>query len=106
YDLLDAGIKVPLMGASGKESNASALGVMRTYARLPGEGFQYEAWIEAVRVGRTFVSNGPVLLLTVNDHDPGAVVSLEEPGETVHVHAEVKSLAPCEHLELLVNGKV
>ncbi len=50
YDLLKAGLKVPLLGSSGKESNASAVGVMRTYAALEaGEGFAYPAWIEAVR---------------------------------------------------------
>src|SRR5262249_16344678 len=34
YDLLNCGFRVPLVGASGKDSNAHALGTMRTYARL------------------------------------------------------------------------
>jgi hypothetical protein len=107
YDLLNAGIKVPLMGSSGKESNASALGVMRTYARLqPGEEFCYQTWIEAVRGGRTFVSNGPVLLLAVDNHDPGADIHLEKPGTSIHVRAEVLSQAPVRALEILVNGEV
>jgi hypothetical protein len=107
YDLLNAGIEVPLIGSSGKESNASALGVMRTYARLrPDEELSYQAWIEAVRGGRTFVTNGPVLLLAVDNHDPGASIHLDKPGATIHVHAEALSQAPLQALEILMNGQV
>ncbi|HWY88141.1 MAG TPA: hypothetical protein VNX28_15525, partial [Gemmataceae bacterium] len=68
YDLLEVGMRVPLVGSSAKNSNANCLGAMRTFGRLlPGEEFHYRTWIEAVRGGRTFVSNGPVLLLTVNN---------------------------------------
>jgi hypothetical protein len=107
YDLLDAGLKVPLVGSSGKESNAGALGVMRTYARLqPGEDFGYRTWIEAVRAGRTFVTNGPLLLVTVNDQDPGSSLTLDKPGTPLRVRAEVKSQVPFDALEVLVNGAV
>ena len=107
YDLLNAGLAIPLMGSSGKESNASALGVMRTYARLqPGEEFSYKNWIEAVRAGRTFVSNGPLLLLSVNGNDPGAKLNLEKPGDKLHVRVEVHSRVPFERLEIVLNGAV
>ena len=107
YDLLEAGIQVPLIGSSGKESNASALGVMRTYARLqPGQEFSYKNWIEAVRAGRTFITNGPALLLSVNNQDPGALLDLDRPGETVHIRAEALCLLAFQSLEILVNGVV
>jgi hypothetical protein len=107
YAFLNAGLKLPLMGSSGKESNASTMGVMRTYAKLkPGEDFQYKTWIEAVRAGRTFVSNGPILFLRVNDQDPGAIIRPEKPSETVRVQAEVQSDLPVQSVEILLNGKV
>ncbi len=107
YAFLNAGLKLPLMGSGGKESNASALGVMRTYAKLrPDEEFQYKTWIEAVRAGRTFVSNGPILFLRVNDHDPGATIHLEKLDATVRVQAEAQSQLPIQSLEILMNGKV
>lgn len=105
YKLLNSGIAVPLVGASGKDSNTVALGSMRTYARLQGqEAFTYKAWIEAVRTGRTFVTNGPLLCFTANGHDPGATVSLEAAGQSVRVLAEARSIVPFEQLEILLNG--
>jgi hypothetical protein len=106
YDLL-AGITVPLIGSSGKESNASALGVMRTYAHLqPGQELNYQNWIEAVRSGRSFITNGPILLLTVNDQEPGGVLRLHKPGEAVRVRADILNPTTDQTLEILVNGTV
>jgi hypothetical protein len=58
YRLWDAGYRLALVGASGKDSNRIAVGRTRTYARLEGE-----TWVEAVRGGRTFVTDGPLLNL-------------------------------------------
>jgi hypothetical protein len=107
YRLLACGQRLPLMGASGKDSNSVALGSVRTYARLePGQEFSYGAWIEAVRAGRTFVTDGPLLALTVNGHDPGSVLSLPNEGQTVRVQAEAQSVTAFDRLEVLYNGAV
>ena len=82
YRLLNCGLKLPLVGASAKESNRTPLGAMRTY--VPPDG----NWVEAVRGGRTVVSNGPLLAMTVAD-----TVSVVCP-------------TPCEKLELIANGQV
>jgi hypothetical protein len=106
YNVLDAGIRVPLIGSSGKESNASALGVMRTYARYQaGKTLEYKPWIEAVRAGRTFVTNGPLLHFTANDQDPGDVLEINKSRTPVHVRAEVYSQAPFDSLQILLNGQ-
>ena len=47
-----------------------------------------------------------MLFLDVNNQEPGAVIPLEKPEETVRVRAEVKSQHPIEYLELLINGQV
>ncbi|MCS6851101.1 MAG: CehA/McbA family metallohydrolase [Gemmataceae bacterium] len=107
YRFLNAGLRVPLVGGSGKVSNAMRLGTPRTYARLAhGEPFTYRHWIEAVRAGRTVVTNGPWLDFSVNGLDPGAVIDLPHAGATVRVHAQAKSLAPLERLELVRDGIV
>src|SRR5262249_38259807 len=73
YGLLNCGFHVPLVAGSGKDSNRFVLGGMRTYARLqPLEEFTYKNWIEAIRAGRIFITNGPLLSFTVNGADPGA----------------------------------
>lgn len=107
YRLLACGLRLPLAGASGKDCNAVALGAVRAYARLePDQEFSYGAWIEALRAGRTFVTDGPFLSLSVDEHGPGSVLSVPEEGRTVRVRAEARSATPFERLELLHNGAV
>ena len=89
YRIWNAGFLIPLVGGSGKESNRTPLGAMRTYARV---GDQVSpSWIEAVRAGQTFITNGPLMLLSI---DAGIA------------KASVESSVPFEKLELIHNGKV
>ena len=88
YRLWNAGFPVPLVGGSGKDSNRTALGAMRTYAYSSPDK---PGWIEAVRAGQTFITNGPLLKLSVE-------------GETAT--ATVESTLPFEKLELIGNGRV
>jgi hypothetical protein len=107
YPFLQCGSRVPLAGASAKSSNADLLGSWRTYARLqPDEPFTHQTWIEALRAGRTFVTNGPILSFTVDERDPGSVIDLPSLDQPVQIAAEVRSLVPVESLELIVNGQV
>jgi hypothetical protein len=106
-ELLNIGLQVPLTAGSGKRSNRDLLGSPRTYARLqPGQELTYKNWIEAVRAGRTFVTNGPLLSFTVNDQDPGAVLDLPCSPTSVRVRAQARSLIPFTRLEVVYNGAV
>jgi hypothetical protein len=105
--LLDAGIMVTLVGASGKNSNGRALGVLRTYARLgPGEPLTLKGWIEAVRAGRSFVTNGPLVSLEVDGVGPSVVPLDREPGASFRLQAEARSWLAFDELVVLNNGKV
>jgi hypothetical protein len=107
YRLLACGQRLPLVGSSGKDRNTVALGAVRTYARLePEQEFSYGAWIEAVRAGRTFVTDGPLLSLAVDGHGIGSVLALPVGGKTVRVCAEARSAMPLGRLEVLRNGEV
>jgi hypothetical protein len=108
YDLLNAGLHVPLVAGSGKNSNTSRLGTPRTYARLPAaSALTYPSWIEAVRMGRTFVAEVPSLLdVSVNDQGPGAVLDLPPTASSVHVRALSRSPGHPWCLEVLANGRI
>jgi hypothetical protein len=107
YDLLSCGVRVPLVGGSGKASNSQLLGEPRTYARLqPGDAFSYKTWIEAVRAGRTFITNGPLLSFTVNGQEAGSVIDVPHTEQIVHVHATGRALDHFTHLEIIWNGRV
>lgn len=97
YDLLNCGFRVPLVGASGKESNGVPLGAMRTYARLKaGEELTYKGWVEAVRRGETFVTDGPLLSFDVRRRSE----------QVVDARAEARGFTPFELLELIADGQV
>jgi hypothetical protein len=106
YRLLNCGLRPALVGGSGKDSNAIALGTIRTYAALvPGEELDAGPWIEAVRAGRTYVTNGPLLSLTVENHGPGGIIPLL-PGQEIRIRAEARSAEPLDTLEVLAGGEV
>jgi hypothetical protein len=106
YRLLSGGLHVPLVGGSRKYSNRTALGCLRTYARVAeGTEFTYRSWVEAVRAGRTFVTTGPLLHFTANGQGPGATLDLPA-ASPVRVEAEAHSLIPFERLEVVANGAV
>ena len=104
YRYLNSGYRLPLVGGTDKMSSQVPVGLYRTYARLDEE-FSYEAWCRAVRSGRTFLSGGPLVSLSVDGREPGATVELSGPG-TVTVHASVRSIFPLRSLEVVRNGEV
>jgi hypothetical protein len=104
YQYLNSGYRLPLVGGTDKMSSAVPVGLYRTYARLDEE-FSYEAWCRAVRSGRTFLSGGPLVTLSVDGCEPGGTVELSGPG-TVSIHAAVRSIFPLRSLEVVRNGEV
>lgn len=105
YRLLGCGLRVPLVGGSGKDSNEVVIGSMRTYARLSKEeAFSYRSWIEAIRQGRTIATNGPMISLSAQGALPGDTLVVD--GSALQVRAEARSATPFGRLELLFNGEV
>ncbi len=104
YRYLSAGFQLPLVGGTDKMSSAVPVGLYRTYAQLDEE-FSYPAWCAAVRAGRTFLSGGPIIQLTVDGHRIGDTIELTGPG-TVHVEASAESIFPLASLEIVVQGRV
>jgi hypothetical protein len=105
--LLNAGFRVPLVGASRKTGIDTPLGCLRTYARLAdGEAYSYTGWIDAIRAGRTFVTAGPILRFTVNGHGPGAVLYLPADAPPLRLQVSSASTHPIECVEVIANGQV
>ena len=81
------------------------VGIYRTYARIPDEEFGYEAWCRSVAAGRTFLSGGPIIHLTVDGREVGDTVEMSGPG-TVEVEAWAESIFPLSTLEIVQDGRV
>jgi hypothetical protein len=105
YRFLSAGFRLPIVGGTDKMSAGVPLGQVRTLARVDGEP-SIEAWMAAVRSGRTVVSSGPVLTLEADGVEPGG--TLERPaGTRVQVRAAAVAAQPVlTALELVQDGVV
>jgi len=106
YRYLNCGYRLPLVGGTDKMSNEVPVGMYRTYAYVPGdEEFNYENWCRAVSAGRTFLSGGPMIHLSVEGQRIGDTVQMSGPG-TVEVEAWAESIIPINTLEIILNGRV
>ena len=82
------------------------VGANRVFARVEGE-FTYQNWIDALKAGRTFVTNSPVLEFTVNGRDPGTTLQVgSKRSRVVQIHAAAESQIPYDRLEIVANGAV
>jgi hypothetical protein len=108
YRYLNCGYFYPAVGGTDKMSANTAVGTIRTYARIPeGRPFTYGAWMDAVRAGDTFVSYGPLLEFRVEGRSPGSRIAMSSRGGTVHVEYELASVTvPMSRVDLLVNGEI
>jgi len=107
YRYLNAGYRLPLVGGTDKMSSEVAVGQYRTYVRIPtDEDFSYESWCRNLRLGRTFLSGGPLLDLSVEGAEIGDTVRLPAGGGSLSVSATARSIFPLHCLQLVLNGRV
>ncbi|MGB0582791.1 MAG: CehA/McbA family metallohydrolase, partial [Limisphaerales bacterium] len=107
YKLLNAGFRLPASAGTDCFLNRVTMsppGWARAYVHLP-DGFTYEGWVDGLKKGRSFVSNGPMLNFAVAGKSAGDEIRLNKPTE-LKVMGSVRSAYPLEKLELIFNGKV
>ncbi|NLV75230.1 MAG: CehA/McbA family metallohydrolase [Chloroflexi bacterium] len=108
YRYLNCDMLLPAVGGTDKMAATTAVGTVRTYARLaPGQLLSYEAWMNAVRRAETFVSYGPLLEFSVSGTPMGSRLVLPYGGGHLEVHWEARSVThPMTRAELIVNGEI
>ena len=105
WELLNKGLKVFAETSTDTHNRKTArLGHRRTYIYLGEEPLTAENIVRALRNGRSFLSRGAFLLLTVNGVLPGGEVTLADKPLTVSLR--VLSAVPIDRIELVHNGKV
>ena len=105
---LNCGFRVTATG--GEDSitglhRTPAIGAARMYAYLGGR-LEWDRWVDAVREGRTFFTNGPLVQLSIDGQIPGGTVRLPADGGSVEVDARMETAFPVDRLELIRNGEV
>jgi hypothetical protein len=107
YRYLNCGYRLPLVGGTDKMTSDVPVGLYRTYVYIPpDQDFTYETWCRNLAAGRTFLSGGPIISLTVDGHMIGDVVRLAGGGGTVEVEAWAESILPLHSLEIVQQGRV
>lgn len=108
YSFLNLGYKIlPVGGADYPYYGPTLSGVERTYVKVDGP-LSPASWYESFRKGRVFVSNGPMVDLTVNGQPIGS--ELRVPRGTPLTVAALARLNPdidtLDRVELVVLGDV
>jgi hypothetical protein len=76
----------------------------RVYTKVEGD-LGIKTWLDALVAGRSFISNGPLLRLSIEGKDLGDTVELPS-GRDVSVKASASGRVGFEKLQLIKNGKV
>lgn len=109
YRYLNLGWNIPASAGSASGVLTNPVGYCRTYVQADGfdKDGGYEKWFEAFRAGRNFVTNGPMLFVTVNGRPIGTDFDVKK-GQRFEatVSFQAMSRAPLDRLEIVVGGNV
>jgi hypothetical protein len=106
YRLLNCGLRLAAGAESATGAKATPAGYNRAYVRLDRSGGIAD-FLESWRKGRNFVTDGPMIFLSVNDSKtPGDVIALPQSGGKLRAKVHVVSDQPLRSLEIVVNGTV
>jgi hypothetical protein len=104
YQYLNAGFRIPITAGTDKMGDNIPVGSNRHYAGFEGEA-SYGKWIDGMKAGTGFVTNGPMLTMTVDGLMSGETMDFrEEIKATVKIKAE--SILPFGRVEVIANGKL
>lgn len=106
YHVLNCGLRVPPSAGSASGVLPNPVGYNRVYVHI-AEGFSYEKWWQALRAGRSFVTNGPLLRVLVNGQQPGHVFTAPAGQENeLEISATLTTRDTIPAFEIIKNGRV
>ncbi len=100
YRYLNIGLHVPFSTGTDWFLRDMAM----TYVKAP-QPLSLEGWLKALREGKSFITNGPMLNLTVNDKGLGGIV-LAKDKDKLKLNGRGYALKDFKQMELIKNGKV
>ncbi len=105
YKFLNTGATLPVTAGTDKMRNIQVVGSVRTYVHLEDTKLSYNSWVDGIKKGKTFVTTGPMINLTVDGHVIGSKLQRKK-GEEILIKARVRSSKPVREIELISGGKV
>jgi TolB protein len=80
-----------------------AIGATRVYVKPDGD-FSTGTYLRALKEGKSFVSNGPMMEFEVGGKGPGQII--QKRGDAVDWTLSVHSALPFDRVEIFINGEV
>lgn len=110
YRLLNCGFRLPAAGGTDAMANYASLrgpvGLNRVYVNVPRGPLHIAPWLQGLKAGKTFATNGPLLGFTLNGASAGGEVKLPVGSTEVKFSAWLRSIVPVDHFQVVCNGKV
>lgn len=109
YRLLNLGFHIPAAGGTDAMADYATLrgpvGLNRVYASVPHGPLSSAPWLEALKQGRTFATNAPLLDFSLGGSPIGATLQLDR-GHAVAFIARMRSIVPVDRAEIVCNGQI
>jgi len=110
YRLLNLGFRLPAGAGTDSMANYASLrgpmGLSRVYAQVPQGPLQVGSFLDSLRHGHTFATNGPLLGFSLRGKKLGEEVQLAAGESSLKFTAWMRSIVPVDHLEVVCNGEV
>ena len=110
YRLLNLGFRVPAAGGTDAMANFASLrgpvGMNRVYARVPDGAVNPADWLNALKQGRSFATNGPLLGFRLGGAQVGDELKFATAQKSLKFSVRLQSIVAVDHLDLVCNGHV
>jgi TolB protein len=110
YRLLNCGFRLPTAAGTDAMANFASLrgpvGLNRVYAKVPAGPLNIGLWLDSLKHGHTFATNGPLLGFSLAGKEPGDDMLLPAGENKVKFTAWLRSFVPVDHLQVICNGEV
>jgi hypothetical protein len=109
YQMLNCGLRVPAAAGTDAMANYASLrgpvGLNRVFVKAE-EVLSAASFEAKVKAGRSFVTNGPIVSLSVNNAEPGDRLPIGSGKQTLSYSGFMRSNVPIEYVEIIWNGNV
>jgi len=110
YQLLNLGFRIPAAGGTDAMANFASLrgpvGMNRVYVRVPDGELKLQESLDALKAGRSFATNGPLLGLRLGGAGVGDELKFAGAQPRVAFSARLRSIVAVDHLDIVCNGSV
>jgi hypothetical protein len=110
YRLLNSGFRIPAGAGTDAMTNYASLrgpvGLNRVYVRAGAAPLTHAKFLAALKAGKTFATNGPLLELSVNGRDIGSDIRVGNGTTKLTVKGRMRSIVAVDRVEIVMNGRV